>query len=236
MNTGGINKPQTGRAYHNRFFHRISGSACNFRYNDSLIAGQGIQQAGFSHIGLAHNGGSNTLTENATLTVGLQQSIESLGILPQSAGVVFQTEIVNILIGVIQHSVEMTAKIRKVIVNRAQFFLQNAAHLAGSIGGRISGICLNKINNCLCLGQIQLPIQKGTLGKFSSLSGKRAFAVKGIQSGSQHSRGAVAVEFYRIFTCIGVGCPGVNCHTTVNGSALLVRQCAKDQLAVGGFP
>ena len=46
----------------------------------------------------------------------------------------------------------------------------------------------------------------------------------------------MTVEFHSILTCIGMRCPGVDCHTAINGSALLVRQRSEDQLSVGCFP
>ena len=76
----GVDEPEPGGAHHHRFLHGIPGGAGDVGDNGPVKACQGIQQAGFSHIGLAHNGGSHTLTEDSALTVGFQQVIQRFGV------------------------------------------------------------------------------------------------------------------------------------------------------------
>ena len=120
---GGVDEPQPGGAQHHRFLHRIPGGAGDIGDDHPVVACQGIEQAGLSHVGLAHNGGGNALPENSSLAVGLQQAVQRLSIAAEIAAVVFQTEILDVLVGIIQHRVEMAAKIHQVIVNGGQLFL-----------------------------------------------------------------------------------------------------------------
>ncbi len=200
----------------------------------AVIACQGIEQAGFAYIGLAHNGSGNAGAQNAALIVGLQHIVQSLAVGAEIAVIILQAEILNIFVRIIQHRMEMAAQVGQVIIDGSQFFLQHTAHLAGGIGGGFGGIGLDEINDGFGLGQIQLAIQKSPLGEFTPLGGTGTGDVQRFQTGSQHGRGAVAVKFHGILAGVGMGAPGNNGHTLVDDTALPVMELTQHQLAVGG--
>ena len=155
---GGVNEPKAGIPQHNRFFHRIPGGAGDIGDDHPVVAGDGVEQAGLAYVGLAHNGSGHALSENPALVVGLKKSIQSLGIGAEIAVVILQAEILDILVGVIQHCMEMAAQIGQVVIDGGQFLLQHALHLSGGVGGGIGGVCFDQVDDSLCLGQVQLSV------------------------------------------------------------------------------
>ena len=185
---GGVDEAKAGVAHHDGFFHGVPGGASHFGDDDPVITGQGVQQAGLTDIGLANNGGGNALAKDAALTVGVQELFQSLGVGLQSAFIGIQTKIFNILVGIIQHRVEMGAEVGQVIVNGCQFFLEHTAHLTGGVGGGISGVGFDQVDDRFCLGQIQLTIQECPLGEFAPSGRFGAGDVQGFEACGQHGR------------------------------------------------
>ena len=118
--TGSVNEPQTGGTQQHRFLHRIPGGAGNVGDDAAVKPCQRVQKTGLAHIGFAHNGGGHALPEDTPLTVGLQQGIQRFGIAPKAFAVLFKPKILDILVWVVQHRVEMAAQIGQVVVNRAR--------------------------------------------------------------------------------------------------------------------
>ena len=230
---GGVDQPQTGLAHHDGFFNRITGGTGHFRNDHTVVTCQCVEQAGLTDIGLAHNGGCNTTSQNAALIVGLQQFGKGFGISFQCIFITCETEILNVLIRVVQHRMEMAAQVGQIIVDGIQFFLQLAAHLSGSVGGSFGGFSFNQVNDCFRLGQIQLTVQKRALGKFTTLGRSCAGAVQCFQTGSQHGGGTVAMKLHRILTGIAVRTTGIDGAAGIDDAALLVVQVTQNQLPVG---
>ena len=90
--------------------------------------------------------------------MGGEQGIQGLGVTAEGPSVAVQAEVLNVLVGIVQHGVEVTAKVRQVVVDGLQGPLQGAAHLPGGIGGGIGGFCFNEVNDGLRLGQVQLAV------------------------------------------------------------------------------
>ena len=126
----------------------------------------------------------------------------------------------------------MAAQVRQSAVNGVQLLLKTAAHLTGCVGSGIGGVCFDQIDDSLCLGQIQLAVQESPLGEFTTLGRLCAGNVQAFQSGSQHSRAAVAVEFHRILAGIGVGTVGNHNAAVIDGPAGLVLKIAQHQFPV----
>ena len=166
------------------------------------------------------------------MTIGLQEGMQGLGVAAKIAAVVFQTEILDVLVGIVQYRVEMAAQIGQIVVNWGQLLLEHTAHLAGRVGGGIGGVRLNQIDNGFCLSQIQLAVQEGPFGVFAPLGGLGSGNIQRFQPCRQHSRGAVTVKFHRVLTGIGMGTPGNHSHALVNGAALFVVKLAEHELPV----
>ena len=118
---------------------------------------------------------------------------------------------------------------------RRQLFLQHTAHLASSIGGCVGSLCFDQIDDRFCLGQTQLTVQKGPLGKFTPLGRLGTGQEQRLQSGGQYSGRAVALDLHRVLAGIAVRTTGVDRHALVNDPAVLIVQQTQHQLPVGGF-
>ena len=62
-----------------------------------------------------------------------------------------QAEILNVLVGVVQHRVEVAAQVHQIVVDRRQFLLQHAPHLSGGVGGGVGGVGFDQVNDGLRL-------------------------------------------------------------------------------------
>ena len=120
----------------------------------------------------------------------------------------------------------MAAQIGKIIVNRVQLFLKPSAYLTSCVGGSIGAVCFNQIDHRFCLGQIQLAVQKSPLGKFTPGGGSCACQIQRLQSGSQHGRRAVTLNFHSVLTGIAVRASGIDGHALIDNPLLFVQQSA----------
>ena len=100
------------------------------------------------------------------------------------------------------------------------------------MGGGIGGIGFDQVNDRFRLGQIQLAVQEGSLGKFPPLGRLCSGKVQRLQPGGQHGGGAVAVEFHRVLPGVAVGPPGDHRHALVEAAALLIVEGAQIQAAI----
>ena len=112
---------------------------------------------------------------------------------------------------------------------------QFAANLPGCVGCRVGGIRFDQIDDSFRLGQIQLAVEEGTLGKFTPLGRQRTGNVQAFQSGRQNSGAAMAVEFHGVFAGVAVRTPGNDDTAGVDGTALLVVDITQHQLPVRNF-
>ena len=139
-------------------------------------------------IGLAHDSRRYALAQDSTLSIGLQKGIQGLGIAPEGIIIAFQPKIFDILVGIVQNRMKMAAKIHQFIINGRKLFLQDAAHLPCRIGSGIGSVCLNKVNDGLRLGQIQLAVKESPLGKFATTGRSCPRQIQCLQTCSQNRR------------------------------------------------
>ena len=227
---GGVNEPQFGFAQHDGFLYGVTCRTGDIGDDHTIIACDGIEQTALSDVGLAHDGGGNAAFQDTTLIVGFQQRMQSSPVGFQHGFVGIQTKILNILIGVIQHGVEMAAQIGQIVVNRCQLFLQNALHLTCSVGGGISGVRFNQIDDSFCFCQTQLAVQKCPFGEFTSLGRLCTGQIQRFQTGSQHGGAAVTVKLHGVFAGVAVRGAGNNGAAGIDGAAFLVQQPTQNQL------
>ena len=168
------------------------------------------------------------------MSVGLQQILQGFRAVIQCSIIVLQAKIFDILVGVVQHRVEMAAKIRQFVINRRQFLLQLALYLTGGICGCFSGIGFDQIDNGFCLGQIQLAIEKCPFGELAPLCRQRTGAIQRLQSGAENGRGAVAMKFHRVFAGIAMRSAAENGAAGVDDPAVFIVELTHNQFAVRG--
>ena len=69
-----------------------------------------------------------------------------------------QAEGLDVLVWVVQNSVEMRADVHETIVDGVQLFAQNARHLTGRVGGGIGSLGVNEVNDGLGLREVHLAV------------------------------------------------------------------------------
>ena len=105
---------------------------------------------------------------------------------------------------------KMAAKVGQIIVNGCQFLLQHATHLTGCVGGCLGSIGFDEVNDGFRLRQIQFAVEESSFGKLATLGRPCPGDIQRLQSGCQHSRRAVAVEFHCVFSGVAVWPMGIN--------------------------
>ena len=109
--------------------------------------------------------------QNEPLTVGLGKLVKGFCVLTQDLLITIQAEILNILVRIVQHCVEMAANICQVIIYRRQLFLQYAGYLTGSVCSCVCCLCLDKIDDSFRLRKCKLTVQECPFCKFAPHSG-----------------------------------------------------------------
>ena len=69
-----------------------------------------------------------------------------------------QAEGLDILVGIVQNSVEMRADVHETVVDGVQLFAQNARNLTGRVGGGIGSLGVNEVNDGLGLREVHLAV------------------------------------------------------------------------------
>ena len=99
----------------------------------------------------------------------MQQIVQLAGIAFEQSAVILQAKVLNILVGIIQHRVEVAAQVHQIVIDGGQLLLQHAPHLSGGVGGGVGGIRFDEINDGFRLRQIHFSVEKGPPCIFSRL-------------------------------------------------------------------
>ena len=93
---------------------------------------------------------------------------------------------------------EMAHHRQKGIIHRLKFPQQSAAHLSGGVGGSVSGLGFNQINDSLRRCKVHASVEKRPLGELAGGSLPGSLPEQMRQCLRQYSRGAVALQFHRV--------------------------------------
>ena len=88
----------------------------------------------------------------------------------------------NVLIGVVQHRMEMRQEIDQLIVDPVNLLPHRTGELSHSVLGSGDRLSIDQIDHRFRLGQIHLAIQKGAAGKFPCLGLSGASGEQGFQA------------------------------------------------------
>ena len=69
-----------------------------------------------------------------------------------------QAEIRNVLVGIVQHCMEVAAQIHQIVIDGCQLLLQHPSYLPGSVGSGIGSVGFDQVNDSLRLSKVQLAV------------------------------------------------------------------------------
>ena len=230
---GGVDQAQQYAAHHRFLLHRVPGGAGHVGDNGPLTAQQGVEQGALAHIGPAQDGRGRALAEDLAPVRGGQQGPQGRLRLRQSAQEVRPVHILNVLVRVVHHGVELAGHIQQALIDGLNTPPESAPQLFHRIVGGLGGLRLNEINHRLRLGQIQTAVQKRPLGELPPARLPRSGGKEGAQPLVQHHRGAVTVEFRAVLAGVAAGAGKADGQHLVNGPAIAVQEGAQDHLPGG---
>ena len=103
------------------FLHGIARCAGDVRDDHAVIAAQGVEQARFSDVRAAENGGAHAALQPPPARAGGQQRDECLPHVLKRFAEIFKLEGVNILVGIVENRVKMRADAAQRVVQRLNF-------------------------------------------------------------------------------------------------------------------
>ena len=233
--SGGVDQAQHQPTQMNLFLHGIPGGAGNVGDNHPLVARQGVEQTGFSCIRPPENDGFYAVPDDLSPLAGGKQLLQRVNLRVQQRRVILEGEIVDVLVGIVQHCVKMAHHGHQRLINGIQLPQQGPTHLTGCIGCRIGGFRFDQVDDGLGSGEIHPAVQKCALGKFPGARLTCAVLKQGGEGLGEHRRGAVALELHGVLAGVAVGAGGIDRQNPVNDPPLPVVEIVKAELPGDSF-
>ena len=192
-----------------------------------------VKKAGFSGVWTAQNDRLDSGLHHPAATTGGKQCGKLTAAFCQRRFIAGEREGVDILVGVIEHGVEMRAQIDPAVVDRVDLFADRTCNLSGGVCRRVGCLGVDEIDHGFGLRQIHLAVQKRAAREFTGPRLPEACGEQRFKPGGQCCGGAVALNFGGILAGVGMRGAGDECHAVVDGPSLCVKERAERKLAVG---
>ena len=222
-----VDEPQEHAAHGDLFLHRVAGGAGDVGDDSPVIAQEGVQQRGFAGVRLAQqHRGHAQLQQTAAGKPGHQRFQIVLGP-AQGVQHLLALEILDVLVRIVHHGVEPGGHVHEAVVDTRHGAAQRAVQLADGVVGLLGRLGVDQVRHGLRLEQVQLPIEKGPLGKLAGTGLTAAGGKQGAEARVQHDGAAVAVELGAVLSGIAVGRREMDAQHAVDDLPRLVQQLAQ---------
>ena len=211
----------------------VTRRAGNVGDDDAVKAGQAVEKTGFSGVRAAQNDGPDAGLHHPAPMAGGKQRGKLPAAFCQRRFIAGEREGVDILVGVIEHGVEMRAQIDPAVVDRVDLFADRTCNLSGGVCRRVGCLGVDEIDHGFGLRQIHLAVQKRAAREFTGPRLPETCGEQRFKPGGQCCGGAVALNFGGILAGVGMRGAGDECHAVVDGPSLCVKERAERKLAVG---
>ena len=137
---------------------RVARRAGNVGDDHAVKAGQAVKKTGFSGVRTAQNDRLDSGLHHPAATTGGKQCGKLTATFCQRCFIAGEREGVDILVGVIEHGVEMRAQIDPAVVDRVDPFSDRARDLPGGVCRRVGSFGVDEIDHGLGLRQVHLAV------------------------------------------------------------------------------
>ena len=175
-------------------------------HDGTLLVQQGIEQGGFSGIGLTDNSHGDSILDGIAGTEGTHQSTDDLLDL---GGYRLQLRTVGklqfLVVAEVELQLHQRGEVQQLLAQGGQLLAESSLHLihGQSVGsGRRRGY---QVGHGFGLTQVHLPVQESTLGELARTRRTASVPDEELHDLLEDVRGTVAGNLDRIFARIGMG-------------------------------
>ena len=168
----------------------------------------------------------------AALFVGRKQLLQRRARAVQCSAQLRRAEVLDVLVRIVEHGVEMAAQVRQPVVDRPDGALERPAELPGGVRGGVGRLGVDEVDDGLGLRQVELAVQEGPAREFAGSRLPRPGGQQRLQPGGQHGGRAVALQLNGLLAGVAVRRAAHDTEALVNDAPLPVVQQAEDETAV----
>ena len=217
---GGVDNVHGHAVERDLFAHGVAGGAGNVGNDGDVVAGQRVEQAGFAHIGRAHQHHIHPFAQNRALLGAGEHSVQLRLQGFELAFGIGRFEKIDVFFGKIERGFHQHAQGNQLINQGVNVLGKRAFERAQRhAGGRLArGI--NQIGHALGLRQIELVVEKSAFGEFAGLGRARTQFEAARQQHLHHHRAAVALQLDDVFAGEARGRGEIKQQAVVNRQAV----------------
>jgi len=168
----------------------------------------------------------------AALFIGRKQLLQRRARAVQCSAQLRRAEVLDVLVRIVEHGVEMAAQVRQPVIDRPDGALERPAELPGGVRGGVCRLGVDEVDDGLGLRQVELAVQEGPAREFAGSRLPRPGGQQCLQSGGQHGGRAVALQLNGLLAGVAVRRAAHDAEALVNDAPLPVVQQAEDETAV----
>ena len=136
----------------------VTRRAGNVGDDDAVKAGQAVEKTGFSGVWTAQNDGPDAGLHHPAPMAGGKQRGKLPAACRQRRFVAGERKGVDILVGVIEHGMEMRAQVDPAVIDRVDPFSDRARDLPGGVCRRVCSFGVDEIDHGFGLRQVHLAV------------------------------------------------------------------------------
>lgn len=103
----------------------------------------------------------------AALFVGRKQLLQRHARAVQRSAQLRRAEVLDVLVRIVEHGVEMAAQVRQPVIDRLDGALERPAELPCGVRGGVCRFGVNEVDDGLGLRQVELAVQEGPAREFA---------------------------------------------------------------------
>ena len=211
----------------------VARRAGNVGDDDAVKAGEPVEKTGFSCVRAAEDGGFDAGLHHPPTVAGGEQRHERAAAVHERVFKPGKLKRVDILVRIVQNSVEMRADIDPAVIDRVNFPADCTGDLAGGVRRGGGGLGVDEVDDSFRLRQIHPAVQKRAAGELTRPCLPEARGKQRLQPRGQRRRRAVALDLRGILAGVGVRRAGDKRHAVIQLPPLHIIERAERELAVG---
>src|SRR5690625_1449651 len=181
----------------------VPGCTRNLSHNGAILSDQCVQQCRFSSIGAPRQYRTNSFADQSPRLVGVQQPVDLPLQVRQKLLELIPIGELHILLNEIEFKLNHRRRIYNSRTKRSHRLSKPPLKLLIRRVDRSSASRMDQIRHRLRLGQLQLAVEKGPLGKFAGFSRTYPLIQNRLQNRLGNQYPSMTGDLYGILSCIG---------------------------------